>query len=310
MPSLVADVGGTNSRLALVDPDGSPVRVRHFTNAEFSSFGDILASYLSDSGVRPEQAAFAVAGPVEDQTVTMTNLGWQLSASDLARAHDIGRVELMNDFAAQAWGTLYISDDELIKIGGGRAIAGSSRAILGPGTGLGAGGLISTGSGWAAVSGEGGHVTLAAVTEGEQSLITSVTAELGHCSAESLLSGPGLLYIYRFLGGTGDQPQDITSRALDGEPLALRAFDMFFNLLGTVAADLALILGARGGVYLTGGVLPVISKLLSASCFRQRFERKGRMSRYLKAIPVCLVMAEDPALRGLAGYLRSTQKSG
>lgn len=299
---LLADVGGTNTRICLVDRAGEMSAPAHLQNADYPDFDALLRAYL-DNGAEPCAAALAVAGPVTDNTVTMTNLGWKLSGLELAHTHGLQRVDIINDFAAQAWATSRYAADDIHMIGGGQAVAQGNRGILGPGTGLGVSSLVYNGHRWMAVAGEGGHVSLAANTQQESELIRSVIAAHGHCSAERLLSGPGLVLIYGFLGGEHARPAEVTQRALAGESKAVEAFHLFGALLGTVAADLALTVGATGGIYLAGGILPETLELFEQTPFRERFESKGRFGDYLAAIPTNVIMVPDPGLLGLAAYV-------
>jgi len=299
---LVGDIGGTTSRLALVESDGALTALARFNNCEFNSPDDVLSAFSEQHGPLPRKAVLAVAGPVHANEVTMTNLGWQLSGKRLVAQHGFHHVELMNDFAAQAWATLALEPGELHSVGGGKAQATGNRGVLGPGTGLGVGGLVSAGDDWAVIAGEGGHVTLAGVTPEEQALIDTVVGEYGHCSAERLLSGPGLVTICQHLGGAAAEPAAVTQLARDGNAEALQAINLFAALLGMVAADLALTLGARGGIYLAGGILPAMLGVFPEQEFRQRFEAKGRFKDYLAAIPTCIITTPDPSLRGLAAY--------
>ncbi len=301
--ALVADIGGTNVRFAMVNEVGQLTAQARYPNARFGSFDDALATYLQTVGMQPQRAALAVAGPVDNARVEMTNLGWHLVAADLAERHAIPRVEIMNDFAAQAWATLDLTDAELQPVGGGTVVPQANRAILGPGTGLGVSGLVRAADDWAVVAGEGGHVTLAGSTPLEHELIDYVASAQGHCSAEKLLSGPGLATIHTFLKDAplapAAAPTEVTRLAAAGDVLAKQAVELFCTLLGTVAGDLALTFGARGGVYLTGGILPDILPLFVASGFRRRFATKGRFSDWLAKIPVRVVTAPEPSLRGL-----------
>lgn len=302
---LVADVGGTGSRLACMKNGKLVTQPVVYANNKYDSFDAILDGYLSQLESCPQQLAVAVAGPVSDNRVTMTNLGWSLSASDLSSQHGIAQVQLINDFAALAWATLALDQTDLRQVGGGEAISNANRAILGPGTGLGVSSLIYTGTDWTVAAGEGGHVSLPALTTEEHQLITSATRDFGHCSAERLLSGAGLAYIYAARTGTSLMPERITELALTGDATALRAVEIFSELLGTVASNLALTIGARGGVYLAGGILPAIADLFAASAFRQRFEAKGRFAAYLQPIPVYLITATYPTFIGLHGYMNN-----
>lgn len=302
---LVADIGGTGSRLAVLDGDRYAVEPVEYRNSRYPSFDEVMADFLPRLDTRPARMAIAAAGPVSDNRVRLTNLGWVLSAGELATTHGIERVEIINDFAALAWATLWLRADELRQVGGGNAMPQFNRAILGPGTGLGVSGLISAGDDWAVMAGEGGHVTMPAVTPAEADLIAGVLERYGHCSAERLLSGPGLAYIYAANGGPETSPEQITGLALDGDALALRTVNIFCELLGTVASDLALTTGARGGVYLAGGMLPAIVDLFAASGFRERFEAKARFKTYLEQIPVYVITRAFPGFVGLNGFMRS-----
>lgn len=306
---LVADIGGTSARLALVDDARQSRAVMTYRCADFSTAEAVLQAYLSEVGVQPTRAAIAVAGPVIDGHVNMTNLGWRISADELQALLGVTRLALVNDFAAQAQATLTFTSEELYPLGSGTAVVQANRVIMGPGTGLGVSGLICSGTGWTTVVGEGGHVSLVARTAEEYELIATTQSEYGHCSAERLLSGSGLAGIYRFFSGTMTSstvtPEQVSEQAMAGDADALHAFSVFASLLGSVAADLALTFGARGGVYLTGGILPGLGSLLADTGFRSRFEDKGRMSAYLAAIPVYIVTAQNPGLRGLIAGLDS-----
>jgi len=251
------------------------------------------------------EAAIAVAAPVRGDQVNMTNRGWHFSVEALRVELGLERIHVINDFTAIALALPYIDASQRVVIGGGTALPNAALAVLGPGTGLGVSALIPCGNGWAAVTGEGGHVTLPASNELEARLIERARARFGHVSAERLVSGPGLLNLYEALGAElgapaiARTPQEVSARAGSGDALARRALDIFFALLGTVAADAALTFGALGGVYLAGGILPGHRDALLASSFRTRFESKGRYLDYLRAIPTYLVTASQPGLIGL-----------
>jgi len=302
--TLVADVGGTGTRLARMlngQIAGVPAL---YNNRDFLSFTDILASYLADQAEAPRQMGLAVAGPVTNQSVTLTNLGWNISAAALAEHFGIGQVVIVNDCVAIAWATIGLSSADLVKLGGGTPADRMNRGVIGPGTGLGVSGLIATESDWEAIASEGGHVSMAALNSEEAELVARIAEEFGHCSAERLLSGPGLARIHAFNGYAESSPERITELARRGDPLARKSVQMFCSLLGTVAGNLALTLGARGGIYLAGRKLPQISDLMAASGFRSRFEAKGRFNHYLAAIPTCIITRPHPSFLGLDIYLR------
>lgn len=306
---LVADIGGTGSRLALMQGGKTISTPVIYSNHEYHSFEPILEDFIAGLDHLPTYAALAVAGPVRNSSVCMTNLGWELSGKELAQDFGFERVELVNDFEALAWSTLTLGEKDLFQVGGGVAVPLATRGILGPGTGLGVSGLIHNAGTWSAIAGEGGHVTLAAGSNKEATLIEQVCLEFGHCSAERLLSGPGLATIYKYLAASQLSPEAITQRAIAGETAALEAVELFSSMLGTVASDLALTFGAKGGIYMAGGILPAISELFGNSGFRDRFEAKGRLSEYVAAIPTYVITSAYPGFRGLELYMRNLAAS-
>lgn len=307
----MADIGATHSRCALLDDEGAILAAETFNNSEFDGVEALLQAYLARrrESDRPSRAAIALAAPILEDHVEMTNLEWSFSQISLQVGLGVRRLMVLNDFEAMAWSLLDLDPDQLTHIGRGEAKPRAARAVLGPGSGLGVSGLVPHPDGWAAIAGEGGHVTLAAMAEDEAEVIGIITERFGHCSAERVLSGPGLVNLYHALSETAGrgiskvEPDDVTSLALKGEPLAANTMDLFFRFLGTVAADLAVTLGARGGVYITGGIVPRVVSLLADSKFRQRFEAKGRYRNYMAAIPTIVVTEAVPAFRGLRRVL-------
>jgi glucokinase len=216
---------------------------------------------------------------------------------------------VVNDFAAVAWGLPDLRPEQVVKVGGGTETRPAPIAVLGPGSGLGVSSIIPCADGWTVAQGEGGHATLPASNRDEAEVIELIRDELGHCSAERALSGPGLVNLYQALArlaGRGTPtvtPQDVTALAQQGEPLARKTRAMFCALLGTVAGNLALTVGARGGVYLAGGILPKILDAFIESPFRASFEAKGRYDWYLREIPTYVVTEPLPAFVGLKRLL-------
>jgi glucokinase len=303
MSLVVADIGGTGSRLALMQ-DGQASEVREYSNASYQDFDAILQDFLRYLPQRPEQLAVAVAGPVLDGQVHMTNMGWDLDSASIAAAFDFKQVELVNDFFALAWSTVHLQATDLHPVGGGVARTHANRVILGPGTGLGVSALVSDGSGWIAVAGEGGHVSMAAYNQQETELIDSARAEFGHSSAERLVSGAGLAFIYRHLSGQSCTPEQVSARAAASEKQAQQALEIFCCLLGTVASNLAITFGAHGGVYLAGGILPAMLDTFRNSGFRQRFEAKARYRDYLAAMPSWVITRRNPSFLGLYEWMQ------
>lgn len=251
----------------------------------------------------PATAALAIAGPVFGDQIQMVNLDWGFSRKDLRAAHGFERLEVLNDFNALAWATPALREEDLVRVGGGQADPEHATAILGPGTGLGVSGLVPGPTGWSAVSGEGGHTTLPAANRAEAEIIEIVRREHGHCSAERIVSGPGLGLLHRVMWGSVLEPDEVTRRAIDGDPEARETLQMFFCFLGTVAGNVAVTLGALGGVFIAGGIVPRLVEPFLHSGFRERFESKGRTSDYLARIPTSVVIAEYPAFTGLMNYL-------
>lgn len=301
MTTLIADIGGTNTRCAVTGVDG-PERVARYRNGEYPGIKALLATYLDDlpAAMRPSSATLAVAAPIYGEHVKMTNLGWSFRIEALRDELQLDSLQLLNDFEAQAYALPALSPQELEQIGAGKIDKRAPKGVLGPGTGLGVATLLPWGKAWLALPGEGGHVTMAAGNSREAGLIQAARERYGHCSAERLISGPGLTLVNEILHGEADvAPEEIGRRMEASDSAALDSFNTCCKLLGTVAANLALTVGARGGIYVTGGILPRHQERFAASGFRQRFEDKGRYGDYLSRVPTFLVTASEPALTGL-----------
>lgn len=305
---LMADIGATSTRCALLDDQGREVAPEVFENADFTGVAGVLSVYLDHrrTSDRPKRAALAVAAPIAGDDVQMMNIAWRFSQRELRESLGLSRLQVCNDFAAVAWGLPHFGPADLAKIGGGEAAPRMTLATLGPGSGLGVAALVPATDGWAVMTGEGGHVSMPAQTAEEQSVIELLRERFGgHCSAERVLSGPGLVNLYVALAeraGRGQptvKPEDVTNLAKQGEPLARKTLGMFCAMLGTIAGDLAVTTGARGGVYIAGGIVPRVVELFRKSEFRERFEAKGRYQSYLAAIPTHVITAPLPAFRGL-----------
>ena len=307
---LIADIGATNTRCALLDDRGHELAPEVFHNADFTGVPGLLNVYLDHrrASDRPKRAALAVAAPMVGDDVRMINIDWRFSQAELKQELDLSRLLVVNDFAAIAWALPHFTASDLRKIGGGAAEPGTM-VTLGPGTGLGVSALLPANDATAIVSGEGGHATLPATTDEEAAVIASIRSTTGQCVLESVLSGPGLVNLYvalAQLAGRGKPtvtPVDVTALAKQGEPLARKAQGMFFALLGTVAADLALTFGARGGVFIGGGIVPKLLPAIAKSQFRERFEARGDHRDYVSAIPTHVITAAMPAFRGLRRLL-------
>lgn len=308
MSWLIADIGGTNTRCAITRAGEPPHAVEAFRNRDFPGLDRLLAAYLGalPPADRPDQAVIAVAAPIRGDEIHMVNIHWSFSVTALARTLSLERVIPLNDFAAQAYALPVLGPTDLVKVGGGTPVERAPKVVAGPGTGLGTAGLVHLGGQWHAITGEGGHVTMAPANEREARLIALGRERFGHCSAERLISGAGLAFIHEVLsGGRKRDPKEIGADIQAGDTLALEVLDIFFELLGTVVSDLALTFAAFGGVYIGGGITPRYVGQLAASGFRTRFEDKGRYRAFLADIPTWVITADQPALRGLAAYAAS-----
>lgn len=304
--ALLADIGGTNARFGFLT--GNRITdIRILPTADHAGPASAARAYLDGRNI--SAAALAIAGPVDVDVIRLTNAGWEFSRSGLAADLDLDHIHVVNDFTAQALALPLLDTGDYRRIGGPAEIPVATKAVLGPGTGLGVSGLIRDGNDWIPLSTEGGHVTLAARTEEEDMVIAGLRDRFGHVSAERVLSGPGLVNLMDVLAAAAGssnacaEPADVTDAAAGGDALARRAVSLFCDFLGTVAADVALTYGARGGVYIAGGIAPRLGDLFDGSGFRARFDDKGRFSDYLRAIPTCLVTAPHPALTGLRALL-------
>ena len=318
-PRLLGDVGGTNARWAWQPRAGAALeRVRSLPCRQFSSIEACIAHYLGSEGLpAPRHVAFGVATAITGDQVQMTNHHWRFSIAGLQAALGVERLLVVNDFEALARAVPEIGDDARHAIGAGVAVAGANLAVIGPGTGLGVSGLVADGrGGWSLVVGEGGHATLAAASAREASLLAVLRERFGHVSAERAVSGPGLVNLYEAvcaLDGTSAEtlePADVIAKGLAGlagsDPSrnqCQEALTAFASLLGSVAGNLALTLGARGGVYIGGGIVPRLGGQFERLPFRARFEAKGRFRSYLEAIPTWVITADSPALLGAARAL-------
>ncbi len=316
-PLLVGDVGGTNARFGVVrGANAQPVSIRVYPCAEFPGIEQAMTAYLTSvDGERPKRAAIAVATAVTDDWVEMTNHVWRFSIEETRRALGLEQLVVLNDFTALAMALPRLAPGDLRQVGGGEAVPGTPLALLGPGTGLGVSGLIPDDGKWVPLQGEGGHVSFSPVGEQEIEILRILSRRYEHVSAERLLSGPGLVNLYQahaVLEGVEALPclpEEITSRGMAQTcVLCSAALESFCAILGTVAGNLALTLGARGGLYIGGGIVPRLGDYLESSSFRRRFEQKGRFSAYLAAIPSFVIEAEYPALTGAAAFLLERER--
>ena len=309
-PLLIADIGGTNGRFVLLDEEGGAAAPHRVKLDDFAGVVEATRAFLEAHGAgrAPRGAVLAVAGPVSGNRTTLTNRGWVVDGAEIARALGVGAVRVVNDFAAVSWSLPALTRADLHPLGGGAAEPGEPMAVLGPGTGLGVGAFLPPDR---ALVTEGGHASLAAHTPREAAVVEWLRARHGHVSAERVLSGMGIENLHAALAAIDGAPVPerdaaaVVDAALSGGcAVCVEALSMFCALLGSVAGDLALLYGARGGVFIAGGIPPRFPDFLAASDFRARFEAKGRFAEWLRPVPAHLVTLPDAAMLGLAAMAR------
>jgi len=322
-PRLLADIGGTNARFGLQMAAGAPIsHVRQLPVAPFAGPAEAAQAYLAalaaDADVnraglpQPRWAALAVATAVGADRVVFTNSHWDFSRSAVQSALALDGLLVLNDFEALALSLPCLGADQLRGFGAPpQQPVGGVLAVVGPGTGLGVGAVVNTRQGWVALPGEGGHATLAPADDLDSAVLAVVRRQLPHVSAERLLSGIGLPLLHSALAqvrGEAAPALDTTAIVSLGQgqpgsasdPLCSATLDLFCAMLGSFAGNVALTVGARGGLYIGGGIVPRFADRFFASSFRQRFEAKGRFQPYLQAIATPLITDTLAALSGTA----------
>jgi glucokinase len=312
-PRLLADIGATHARLALETAPGVLRAVRVLKCDDFTGIVPLLHSYLADhAGTRINHGAFALANPISGDMIRMTNRDWQFSTDEVRRELGLSTLLIVNDFTALAMSLPGLSGQDLMQVGAGEAQANAVIGVLGPGTGLGVSGVIPTVDGFVTLGSEGGHVNFAPADEREFAILQFAWKEWPHVSNERLISGPGMEIIYRALAqrngvavtaGGRSSPEIIAGALDEHDPLCLETLECFSGMLGGAAANLAVTLGAFGGVFIGGGIVPRMAEWFAQSPFRARFEAKGRFTDYLAQIPTYVIMTPNPAFYGVATIL-------
>jgi glucokinase len=320
-PRLLADVGGTNARFALEIAPGQFDCIDVLACDAYPTLADALRAYLASPAVAAKaavirHAAIAIANPIDGDQVQMTNHHWSFSVEGMRLDCGFDTFLVVNDFSALARSLPQLSADHKVQVGGGVARSHSPLGLIGAGTGLGVSGLIPAGEGWTALRSEGGHVTFSPANEVEIAILQFAWRELSHVSAERFLSGVGIELLYRALadqaGRSGEtlSAPEISRRACAGEcGLCEQTVEVFCGMLGTIAGNLAVTLGAQGGIYIGGGIVPKLGELFARSSFRRRFEQKGRFSSYLAQVPTYVITAEYPAFLGVSAILAEKLES-
>lgn len=312
---LIADIGATNARFALADDKGF-YEQKVLQCADYPSIVEAAKAYLDGIGQeKPKRAAFAIAGPISGDYFEMTNHLWSFSIKETQKSLNLDGFALINDFKAIALGIPHLTDDDLVKVGGGNPQPQGTIGIVGPGTGLGVASLFWDGRQYRANSGEGGHITMPAKTQREFDLFRTLRYKYSHVSAERVCSGKGLVNLYnaiRILDGRDDLPErtaeEISNCAMAKTcPVCEEALDKMMGFLGSIAGNLAVTLGAFGGVYIAGGIPAKLGDYFLTSRFRTEFEAKGRFDSYLKPIPTYLITHPYTAFVGLQHYITNEQ---
>ena len=309
---LVADIGGTNVRFALLAEGAvQPERELSLRCADFDGLEQAARHYLSQAGNPPiDAAAIDVATAITGDLIKLTNSPWAFSIEQTKRQLGLQRLLVLNDFTALALSLPALDPSEIRQVGRGAALAGAPIALIGAGTGLGISGLLPAQGRWIPIQGEGGHAAFSPADEREDAVLGVLRERFGHVSTERLVSGPGLVNIYRALSVLDrDMPRDLEPQEVaelgmrGGDARCQEALTMFCAVLGMAAGNLVITLGARGGLFIGGGIVPKLGDWFDRSPFRARFEHKGRFSSYVAAVPTLVILAENPALRGLAAAL-------
>jgi glucokinase len=309
MTRLIADIGGTNVRFGIADTQGIAA-IKVMACADFASLADATAAYLDATKAgKPDNGAFAIAAPLDGtDRVSMPNHSWDFSIDDTRRKIGLSNLRIINDFAALAYGVPFLTDSDRTKLRGGSPRAAMPIGIIGPGTGLGVAAVVFDAKGNPVpVTTEGGHVTMAATTQREYDLMEYLRrTKYHHISAERVVSGKGIVNLYHAIAGVDGielpekDPAEVTRAALDGScRVSAEALDLFCHFLGVAAGNLALTLGAFGGIYIAGGIVPQLGDYFKNSRFNDSFTAKGRYKDYLEPVPVYLITHPYPGLEGL-----------
>jgi len=315
---LLADIGGTNARFALMDDSGIGA-IEHLKVADFPGVTEAISAFLQLRAPHStvEAAVLGVAGPVDNNRCTITNSRWLIDGASLQKTFGFGAARLLNDFEAVAWSLPHLQPKDVYALGEQRGVAGAPMLVLGPGTGFGAACLFSPDAKPFAAVTEAGHATMPASSDREEQVIACLRRRFGHVSIERVLSGDGLENLYQALAtvdGVTAAERDaaaITAAALNGScGVSNAALEMFCSFLGAVAGNLALTFSARGGVFIAGGIVPRFADRLSRSSFRKQFESKGRFESYLRTIPNRIIVRPDASFIGLKAFFAHHMASG
>jgi glucokinase len=301
---LIADIGGTNSRVGFAEPGGRPERVVTLSNDEAGGPEGVLAHALEGAATPPKLAVLALAAPVEGDEIPLTNRDWIVRPKELAARFGIARVHALNDYEAIAHALPKLSEAELQPVGSSGISAEGVKLVLGPGTGLGAAALVPSAEGYRVIATEAGHMSFGPAYPDEMMIFHRLLEKHGPLSVEHILSGPGLARLHRAMHPDllALKPEMILRQAHVGDREARATVAMFVRLFGRFAGDMALAFRATGGVYIAGGVAGKLGSLFDAALFRAAFERHPPYQTMLKAIPSARIVCPEPGLIGCAAY--------
>ncbi len=318
-PVLIGDIGGTNARFAIiVDSYAEPKMFPVVQTADFENIDEaIQASVLDKTSLQPKSAVLAVAGPIDGDEIDLTNCPWVVRPKKMIEGLGISEIIVLNDFEAQALAISALKEDARTQIGGGVIREGASRAVLGPGTGLGVAGLVRARNMWIPVAGEGGHIDIGPRTDRDYAIWPHLATIEGRVSGEQILCGRGLINLYRAICAVKsvepslDTPQAITEAAINRmDAEAVEAVDLFATYLGRIAGDIALIFMARGGVFIGGGIFQRLIPVIKKDHVRAAFEDKAPHTDLMREIPLYVVTEPLAALAGLATFARTPRFFG
>ena len=315
--NLVADIGGTNIRLGIADATGELRALTVYQCRDFDGLAAVLSKYINDNALNGKSinACLAIACPVDNDEISMTNLPWSFSQSAIKAQLKLNKLLLINDYTAIAHAVPYLSDDQKVKIGRGEVVNGRPISICGPGTGLGVANVVPSGDTWISLGGEGGHVDFAPIDAVEQHILNFLLKKYSHVSYEQLLSGLGIEQIYQALCDFhGESAKEYSAKDISGNAVAnscarcVETLQQFCKTLGSFAGNLSLNLGSFAGVYIAGGIAPRFIEFIKNSDFRARFEEKGRLSGFNENIPTYIITESQPGIIGALAYLRQHNK--
>jgi glucokinase len=303
MRIIAGDVGGTKTLLRC-EENGKVALEQRFESGAYKSFDELLAEFLDRCPKPVEAACFAVAGPVLENRAEVTNLKWVMDAAILAKAFGIHDIALINDFYAIALGVPLLEPSDCLPLHAGKRRPREPIAIIGAGTGLGEAVVVWSGDQWNVVPGEGGHADFAPQDETQADLLLALLDRYDHVSWERVCSGMGLVNIFSFLGGGDADPARVAALAEAGDPVGRKTFEIFVDIYGAEAGNMALRVLARGGVYLAGGIAAKNTKFFTDGRFVNAFLRKGRFRDMLSEMPIDLITDEKVGVRGAAEMAR------